>query len=213
MYRDTRWRWNELRGIPHVYAAKLYALEKLTSILSLGRDKLKNLTKKYPPPLIFLLPRKRAIALFSVLAGVVAEMNRKSPPASFEQMADFLDVDVYDLKHYVRYRLCLYKLVAPIRHLLGLPQDTDPYHFEVSLNDEESRFLLKFSSPSSIMKELYNIAKLINIRATIRFTYSLVQTVDRIARYIRKSEETNVHRSIDYLARRYKDIIELFNFY
>ncbi len=204
----TKWKWDELRSIPNVVVAKLYAIEKFPSILGLGEDRLRRMLDRYPPPLIFLLPRKRAIALFSIFAGLVAEMEHQNPPASFDLIADFFEVDLeQDLQYYLRYRLCLYKLVAPVRHLLGLPQRTDPYRYEVSLSDAEAHLLMRFSSPASIMREIYNIAKLHNIRGSVIFTYSLVHTLDRIARYLRMREEGLIHRSIDYLARRYRSIL------
>ncbi|MGQ4894435.1 MAG: hypothetical protein ACP6IQ_07440 [Candidatus Njordarchaeia archaeon] len=185
--------------------------ERLNEISSLSCPVLEDLEAIFPFAFVFLLPRKKAITMYAVYAGALAEKENTKPPADFNMVASYYHISEEDLIAYVKYRLFLYKMLVPIRVLLNLPiANEDDSIRELrrkmpSLPAYQIDFLQKFSTPSKLLYELYRISKERTINDAIDYCYKIVHGFDAITKYIRQRERNLVVKRIDYLIRNYPE--------
>ena len=189
-----------------------YAQQAFNNLLQLKSVDFNTLQRYYPFPLIFITPRKKAVALYSLYSCAYAEILRKQPPATYKDLATYLRVNWKDLKMYVKYRLMLYKSITPFRIILGYPVARKGggrliQNQKIVFGDAEEIFS-KFLTPSMLMMEIYNVGKRAGIAAAVQFTYSVLHASDRIAKILKTSKDVNVLNLIaTNLRKRYETIL------
>ncbi|MCD6483524.1 MAG: zinc-ribbon domain-containing protein [Candidatus Odinarchaeota archaeon] len=182
------------------------------NVLKIRKVSLNTLFSTFPIPLVFITPRKKAIALFSIYNGAIAEeVFFHSPPAKYDELGRYINVSPIDLMQYVKGRLLIYKTITPFRIVAGMPVKAGNRGTKSNIRVIDDQILLKiepYTLPSTFFADIYNLAKKGGVEVAVRFTYTLVHTSDNLSKVIRgNGNPQKIREILEYLLNRKEKLL------
>ncbi len=197
LYKQTRGRFfPQLEGYKYSQVLGFINNTYFPRVLALQDFNLKKLQSTYPITLVFITPRKKAIALFAIYSGAIAEeVYSHPPPTKYDEFAEFIKIsDPLMIRQYVKGRLLMYKMVTPFRIVAGI--EVAGNQNERLIDGELLEFIQTYTTPSGVFKDLYNIAKESGIAASVQFAYTLAHASDRLSKAIKSEDNVEAIKQI-----------------
>lgn len=170
-----------------------------------------KLMRVFPIPLVFIAPRKKALAYYAIYSGALAEYYGHPSPASYMEFGRTFNIDPIDIRLFVKTRLMLYKTVTPFRIALGVPvysrSGTKVPNQKIVFGFAEQIFS-RFAVPSAVLVEIYNLAKQAGIISAVRFAYTLTHASDRLSKILKTTRNPqDIERIARHIDNKYKELL------
>jgi len=204
LYKETRNRYfSKLENYKYSQVRGFIEQTYLPKLMTLDNFDLKALQSVFPIPLVFITPRKKAIAVFAIYSGAIAEEKYKhEPPATYKEFAKYFKIrDPLRIRQYVKGRLLMYRTVTPFRRVAGLKVGRNSNARIV--DGELLNFAMRYTTPSGVFKDLYKLAREDGIREAIKFAYTFTHGADRLSSALsRDADQETIERILVYIMKK-----------